>query len=497
MKQGIFHRHQAAVVALITVALFLATAAILGAPKRFWLEPAQAEKLVAQGPAFDFVALSKKLGPTVVNISTTKVIKRKVMPQSKEFDMRRFFGPQGPFGGQRNPREFFENFMGEPEEREMKARSLGSGFIINAEGYILTNNHVIEQTDEIVVQLSNKKTYEAKVVGADPMIDVALIKIEADEELPVAPLGNSEKLEQGEWVMAIGNPFGLEHTVTAGIVSAKGRVIGAGRYDNFIQTDASINQGNSGGPLFDTRGGVVGINTAIVAGGTGIGFAVPINMAKEILVQLKEKGKVARGWLGVNIQEVTEELAQEFGLDEPRGALIAKVIEGQPAEKAGVKKGDVIIEFDGKTVTDPRHLQRVVAAEPVGTEVSMVVWRDGKRVELRVKLGELDEEKLVARADNMDKELGLRVQEITKELAENLDLPGTDGVIIAEVADDSPAEKAGLKRGEVILEVGGEKVKDLAGYNLLMKEKMKEKGVLLYIWSKKGGNRWVALKQAK
>ncbi|MEK7841530.1 MAG: trypsin-like peptidase domain-containing protein, partial [Deltaproteobacteria bacterium] len=298
-----------------------------------------------------FVRLAKELNPVVVNISTTQVVKQK---------------PMVPFPEFRSPFEEEDEFRppGEAPEREFKRQSLGSGFIINKEGYILTNSHVVENAEEIIVTLSDKKEkeYKAKLVGKDVRLDVALIKIDANGDLSVAALGDSDKVEIGEWVVAIGNPFGLVHTVTAGIVSAKGRVIGAGPYDNFIQTDAAINPGNSGGPLFNLKGEVVGINTAIIAGGQGVGFATPINMAKDILLQLKEKGSVTRGWIGVGIQEVTPDLAKSFGLKDKQGALVSSVQEGEPANKAGIKPGDIIVEFDGKEINEVSDLPRTVAS---------------------------------------------------------------------------------------------------------------------------------------
>ena len=301
--------------------------------QNFWKEKSEKAEMPQLEPN-SFVKLAKELNPVVVNISTTQVIKQRPMVPFPEFrsPFEDFFGDE------------FRNF-GEAPEREFKRQSLGSGFIINKEGYILTNNHVVENAEEIIITLSEKreKEYKAKVIGKDTRLDVALIKVDANGDLPVAALGDSDKLEIGEWVMAIGNPFGLSHTVTAGIVSAKGRVIGAGPYDNFIQTDAAINPGNSGGPLFNLKGEVIGINTAIIAGGQGVGFATPINMAKDILLQLKEKGKVTRGWIGVSIQEVTPDLAQSFGLKDKQGALVSSVNKDEPADKGGIKTRDIFI----------------------------------------------------------------------------------------------------------------------------------------------------------
>src|SRR3972149_2214424 len=333
--------------------------------QNFWKE--SSEKQEAAFTPRSFVELAKKLAPSVVNISTTQVMKQRPFMPFPEF--------KTPFD------EFFGDEFRKPfgDEHDFKRQSLGSGFIINKEGYILTNNHVIENATEILVTLSGKDKleYPAKVIGKDSQLDVALIKIEADGDLPVAALGDSDKLDIGEWVVAIGNPFGLGGSVTAGIVSQKGRVIGAGPYDNFIQTDASINPGNSGGPLFNLREEVGGLNTAIVAGGQGIGFATPINMVKEVLLQLKETGKVTRGWIGVSIQDLTPELARSFGLKEARGVLISSVNPGEPADQAGLKAGDIIVSFDGKPVNEISDLPRIVATTPPGKSVERKALRDG------------------------------------------------------------------------------------------------------------------------
>ena len=409
--------------------------------------------------------LVKELKPTVVNISTTKLVRSPLEDFFKNFrGFRDFFGD-----------EFFRFFPGHPEFRQ---RSLGSGFIIDQEGYILTNNHVIEKAEEIKVKLHNGKVYDAEVIGRDPKTDIALIKIEADEELPVAKLGDSDKLQVGEWVIAIGNPFGLEHTVTAGIISAKGRVIGAGPYDDFLQTDASINPGNSGGPLFNLKGEVVGINTAIIAGGQGIGFAIPINMAKRLLPQLK-RGRVVYGYLGVYIQDLTPELARSFGLEEPEGALVTEVIPDSPAEEGGIEKGDVIIEFDGKKIHSTYQLRKEVGATPVGKRVEVVVLRKGKRLSLWVKIGELKELEVASRPEKEIGKWGLRVQEITEELAAHLGLPDTEGVLVREVKPGSPAQRAGVSPGDVIIEIEQQKVKDLDDYRRLMRKYAKAKSLLL------------------
>jgi len=395
-----------------------------------------------------WVRLAKELTPSVVNISTTQVIKGRNMRFHSPF------GEDDPFN------EFFKRFFGD-QPKQFKSTSLGSGFIINKDGYILTNNHVVENATEISVKLGDGREFKAKVIGRDPKTDIALIKIEATS-LPVIPFGDSEKLEVGEPVMAIGNPFGLNQTVTTGIVSAKGRFIGEGPYDNFIQTDASINRGNSGGPLINTSGEAVGINTAIFSptgGSIGIGFAIPIDMAKEVLPQLKDRGNVTRGWLGVAIQQITPELAKTFGLKQPNGALVSDVVDGSPAENAGVKQGDVIVEFDGKKVKSSTELPHIVASTPVGKEVTMKVIRDLAEQALQVKVGELKEEQLAAMTPSSPKsKLGIDVQQLNPALSRKFGLKDEKGVVITAVEPDSPAEAAGLQPGDLILEINRTKV---------------------------------------
>ena len=332
----------------------------------------------------DFVTLAKKLQPIVVNVSTTQMAARPA--------------PRGRPNPEEDPmEEFMERFFGQRPpsgSSERQQRSLGSGFIIGSDGSIVTNAHVIENAKKIIVKLSDKREFEAKVLGKDPKTDVAVIKIDSNGSLPTADLGDSEQLEVGEWVMAVGNPFGLDSSVTSGIVSAKGRHIGAGPYDNFIQTDTPINPGNSGGPLVNLRGQVVGINMAIVSqtgGNIGIGFATPINLIKELLPQLEAKGKVTRGWMGVAIQEVTPDLADAFGVQKPHGALVAKVFTGGPADLGGIKVGDVITEYDGQQVKEANDFPLMVARTQVNKEVQMKVLREGKNLPFSVTVGEMPE----------------------------------------------------------------------------------------------------------
>jgi len=420
----------------------------------------------------DFVQLSKTLSPVVVNIATTQVTE----------------GSQGfgsPFGEEDPFNEFWRRFFGGPSPRgPQRQKSLGSGFIIDRDGSILTNNHVVENAQKIVVKLADEREYEAKVVGRDQKTDIAVIKINARNNLPVASFGDSDRLEVGEWVMAIGNPFGLDHTVTAGIVSAKGRVIGQGPYDSFIQTDASINPGNSGGPLINLRGEVVGINTAIFSrtgGNIGIGFAIPINLVKELLPQLKGRGKVTRGYLGVLIQKVTPEIAESLGLEKARGALVASVSKDGPAERAGVKVGDVIVEFDGKEIKDSNDLPLVVARTAVNKAARLKVLQDKREVMLSVTVGELKEEEVVASAAEKG-DLGLTVQRVTPQVAESLGLEKAEGLVVTGVEPGSAGDEAGLRRGDVILEVDRKPVKTVAEYRKVVGEASKRgKGILFLV----------------
>jgi serine protease Do len=419
-------------------------------------------------------ALVKELKPTVVNISTTKLV------QSPLDDFFRGFGDAPDFFGD----EFFKRFFGDRQPREFKQKSLGSGFIIDKAGHILTNNHVIEQAEEIKVKLSDQqKEYDAEVIGTDPKTDLALIKIKAAGDLPVVHMGDSDTLEVGEWVVAIGNPFGLEQTVTAGIISAKGRVIGAGPYDDFLQTDASINPGNSGGPLFNLKGEVVGINTAIVAGGQGIGFAIPVNIAKRLLSQLK-KGRVVYGYLGVYIQDLTPELAESFGLKETQGVLISDVIPDSPAEKGKIQKGDVVLEYDEQQVKDRYQLVKMVGNTPVGKKVKIVVLHDKKSKTLWVTIGEMPEKQQVAATKPQPEETdrwGFTVQDVTSAIVDQLGLPDDTGVVITQVEPNSPAQEEGLQRGDVIIEVEHHPIKDMADFRRYIELYQKKKTLLLTV----------------
>ena len=400
----------------------------------------------------NFSELAEKVRPGVVNLQVAKKIKNVGLgfPNFPGHPS----GDKNPFG------DFFGPFSQGNSPKGFEQRGVGSGFVISRDGYILTNNHVVEEADQIKVKLSNGQEYRGKVVGRDPKTDLALLKIEGASDLYPLKLGNSEELKVGSWVVAVGSPFGLEQTVTAGIISAKGRMIGSGPYDNFIQTDASINPGNSGGPLVNMKGEVVGINTAIMAEGQGIGFAIPVNMAKEVAAQLQNKGHVTRGWLGVTIQELTPELAKSFGLNENKGALVAQVGPGSPAEKAGIEQGDIILAFDGQAISASKDLPRIVASTVVGKMVTVKLSREGKVMDRSLKVGELEEKVDRAKAPSSQKSLGVSVQDLTPEIAQGLGLKKAGGVVVAQVEPGSPAAEAGLQTGDVIREVNRKPVKN-------------------------------------
>ncbi len=417
-----------------------------------------------------FSDLAEKVRAGVVNIQVVKKV--------RGADFQGFqgtpFGSRNPFG------DFFGPFGGNPPEG--RREGVGSGFIMSREGYILTNNHVVEGADLIKVKLAGGEELGGRIVGRDPKTDLALIKVEASSALQPLTLGDSDALKVGSWVVAVGSPFGLEQTVTAGIVSAKGRVIGSGPYDNFIQTDASINPGNSGGPLINLQGEVVGINTAIIASGQGIGFAIPINMAKQIAPQLQKQGHVTRGLLGVAIQDVTPELAKALGLKERRGALVASVNPGGPAEKAGIEAGDLIVAFDGKLVADSKELPRIVAATPVGKTVTVTLLREGKTLDRQVKVGEMEEKAVeTAKAAQPHKALGIGVQNLTPQIARELGLKGTAGVVVTQVEPGSAAAEAMLQAGDVIREVNRKPVRNVEEFLRQIEQAKGQESLLLLI----------------
>ena len=437
-----------------------------------------------------FVELSKHLKPAVVNISS-KQTEGKPAPS------------RSPFGGEENDpfQEFFDRFFGGRGggSRRRQRPSLGSGFIINSTGFIVTNNHVVEGATEIKVTLATQEEFDATLVGRDPKTDLALIKINSPKPLPTVPFGSSDTLEVGEWVLAIGNPFALGHTVTSGIVSAKGRIIGAGPYDDFIQTDASINPGNSGGPLFNMRGQVIGINTAIMSSGQGIGFAIPINLAKEVLLQLHTKGSVTRGWLGVAIQRISPDLLKAFNLEDTHGALVSDVMADGPAAKAGLQRGDVIIGFQGNKVQDSTELPRMVAAIAPGTKVQVEVVRGGKKMTVPVTLGTLTDDKEAAaklQPPDVEESIGLRVETITPELARSLRLDNAKGVVVSRVTPDSPAAEAGVQRGDVVREVNRQPVTDLESYADAT-SRLTPNTPALFLLERRGSSLYVALKPTK
>jgi serine protease Do len=394
---------------------------------------------------------------------------------------RHFFGDQGRgFGG------------GEPEE----VKSLGSGFIISEDGYIMTNHHVVKDASEILVRLSDRRELVAKVIGSDERSDIALLKVEADH-LPVVEIGDSTHLKVGEWVLAIGSPFGFDHSVTAGIVSAKGRALPRENYVPFIQTDVAINPGNSGGPLFDLEGKVVGINSQIYSrtgGFMGLSFSIPIDMAMKVVDQLKTGGKVARGWLGVLIQDVTRELAESFGMEKPRGALVAKVLKDSPAEKAGLEVGDIVISFNGEPVIRSSNLPPLVGISPVGEKVKVEILRKGKTKVLRVKLGELPDEDVLASGEPQsasETRLNITVADLTSEQREKLEIK--EGGVIVQRIQSGPARKAGVRRGDVILMINNIEVKDAEQFAELSEKLPAGKSVPLLV-QRRGGPVFLALK---
>ena len=422
-----------------------------GAQPQLWTEQSA---VTAQAPtvqAPDWVKIGRELKPAVVNVSAKR----------SETAMTEMQGPSGeetPFD------RYFKDFFGSRPKRN--ARSMGSGFIINQNGYIVTNNHVVDGATQVQVKLSDGRELPAKVVGRDSKTDIALLKVEANG-LTVIPLGDSSASQVGEPVMAIGNPYGLDQTVTTGIVSATGRAIGSGPYDDFIQTDASINPGNSGGPLINARGQAIGINTAIFSqtgGSVGIGFAIPTSLAKSIVTQLADSGTVTRGWLGVGIQPVTPDIAKSFGRTETTGALVSSVSEGSPAEKAGLKAGDIITEYDGRKVERVSDLPRAVAGTPVGHDVRLGVVRDGMPMTLTATVAALDakEPREADRGERAKPTLGLAVQPLTPALAQQLGVKATQGLVVQNVQDGSPAADAGFERGDVIVEVNKKPVKSVA-----------------------------------
>jgi len=401
-----------------------------------------------------FEAVAKEVEGAVVNINTEQIIHNTMAPMNNQSGQ--FFGGQDPFG-------FFERQM----PRDLKQKSLGSGFLVDPNGYILTNNHVVENASSIKVKLNDDRVLDAKVVGTDPQTDLAVLKIQGSS-YPTLKLGNSDRVQVGDWVLAFGSPFGLQKTMTAGIISAKGRVIGAGNYDNFLQTDAAINPGNSGGPLVSLDGEVIGINTMIASesgGFQGIGFAIPASMATKVYSQIVKEGKVTRGWLGVTIQEMTPELAKSFNLSPDKGSLVADVSSNSPAAKAGVQSGDILLAYNGKEIHSPNDLSLSVAETAVGSTASLKVLRNGTEMDIQVKVGErpadVAENFQSSKAQERGK-LGVTVENITLEEARQLNLSSSVGALVTEVRPGSPAEDAGLQSGDVIREINRTPVNNAA-----------------------------------
>jgi serine protease Do len=442
----------------------------------------------------DFTELVEHNRAAVVNISTTQ---RRTIPADRPRMPRGFEMPDLP---EDSPfREFFRRFFGEGEIEEFDAQSLGSGFIISQDGFIISNNHVVRNADEVIVRLSDRREYKAKVVGTDEPSDVALLKIEADG-LPAVRLGTGYELKVGEWVLAIGSPFGFDHSVTAGIVSAKGRSLPRENYVPFIQTDVAINPGNSGGPLFNLQGEVVGVNSQIFSrtgGFMGLSFAIPIDVAMDVADQLREKGRVSRGWLGVLIQDVTRELAESFGMAKPEGALVAKVLEGSPAERAGFEVGDILLSFDEHSIERSSDLPPIVGRTRVGREVAVELLRGGQSIALKVTTDELpaDDELQVAAAGTPDDveetKLGLVVRDMTDEERASVD-PAEQGVVVSRVST-GPAERAGIRTGDLILMLNNQKVANSDDFERLAAELPQGKAVSVLV-QRQGNPIFLALK---
>lgn len=476
-----YDRGRRVMLALTLGCLFGAIAVMAYLPPRpLTAQDRPAEITAARGTAArlpDFVSVAKGLGPSLVHISV--IPKRQTQTGSGLFDQEhradrqeRFYGGQPPAGSPR--------------------RGLGSGFIIDGDGHILTNDHVVNDAAKVIVRLVNDREYEARIVGRDTKADVAVLKIDSPAGLTAAPLGNSDELQPGEWVVAMGSPFGLDRTLTVGIVSALGRRIGTGPYDNYIQTDASINPGNSGGPLINLHGDVVGINTAIVSesgGNSGIGFAIPINFIKQILPELKQKGRVTRGWLGVSMQTISPSLAESLGV-ESGGALIADLAQGGPADRAGMQRGDVIIEYDNKPIVKAAELPILVAQTPIGKRIQLKVRRRGTEVPVSIVVGELKEKEQAAAASAPRAQLGLGVQAVHPQLAAGLGLASSRGVLITSVHPGSIAEEAGLARGDVIIEINRSAVNSAEDFQAAVRRADRN---MLFLVRRGGTNLFVAL----
>ena len=438
-----------------------------------------------------FADLAERLMPSVVNISTTQTVTTTTNPFPFQFP------PGSPF------EDMFKEF-GTPQER--KSSALGSGFIIDEKGIVVTNNHVIQDAEDIIVRVNGDEEYKAKVIGADPLSDIAVLQLETKDKFTPVAFGDSDKARIGDWVIAIGNPFGLGGTVTSGIISARNRSIGLSRYEDYIQTDASINSGNSGGPLFDMNGDVIGINTAILGrnGSIGIGFSIPANSAKIVIDQLIEFGETKRGWLGVRIQDVTQEIADVEKLDEPRGALVASVAENSPSEKGGIKAGDIILEFNGVRINQMKELPAIVAKTKVGTKVKVEIWRNKKVITKSILLGRLEtsddfkvsEKKSKAPQDIIIEDLKITVRKLTKEDIKTRKLPNqTSGLVITKIGNTSPLLKS-IETNSVIVEAQKIKIKSVKDLEKIVKDVLKsnQKTILLAIYNNENQRRYIGIK---
>ncbi len=438
-----------------------------------------------------FADLAEKLMPSVVNISTSTTVVTKSNPLPFQLP------PGSPFG------DMFKEF-GDPQERQSAA--LGSGFIIDEKGIVITNNHVIQDADDIIVRVNGDQEFKAKVLGADPLMDIAVLQLETNEKFIPVAFGDSDKARIGDWVIAIGNPFGLGGTVTAGIISARNRSIGLSRYEDFIQTDASINSGNSGGPLFDMEGNVIGINTAILGrnGSIGIGFSIPSNSAQIVINQLIEFGETKRGWLGVRIQDVTKEIADVEKLDKPRGALVASVAENSPSEKAGIKAGDIILEFNGERINQMKELPAIVARTQVGKNVEVKIWRDKQEIIKNVLLGRLEtsedfkvseKQKTIDTIDQIE-DLKITVRSLNKEDIKNRKLPNqTTGLVITGIQNNSPLAGS-IEVNSIIVEAQKERIKSIDDLKQITKQVLNsnQKTILLAIYNNQNQRRYIGIK---
>ena len=438
-----------------------------------------------------FADLAEKLMPSVVNISTSTTVVTKSNPLPFQLP------PGSPFG------DMFKEF-GDPQERQSAA--LGSGFIIDEKGIVITNNHVIQDADDIIVRVNGDQEFKAKVLGADPLMDIAVLQLETNEKFIPVAFGDSDKARIGDWVIAIGNPFGLGGTVTAGIISARNRSIGLSRYEDFIQTDASINSGNSGGPLFDMEGNVIGINTAILGrnGSIGIGFSIPSNSAQIVIDQLIEFGETKRGWLGVRIQDVTKEIAEVEKLDKPRGALVASVAENSPSEKAGIKAGDIILEFNGERINQMKELPAIVARTQVGKNVEVKIWRDKQEIIKNVLLGRLEtsedfkvseKQKTIDTIDQIE-DLKITVRSLNKDDIKNRNLPNqTTGLVITNIQNNSPLAGS-IEVNSIIVEAQKERIKSIDDLKQITKQVLNsnQKTILLAIYNNQNQRRYIGIK---